>query len=41
MTGGGLGRLEPETSRSTVLGLGLTPPESNLSVALDYFDIKI
>lgn len=41
VTGGGLGVLEPETSRATVVGVILTPPESNLSLALDYFEIKI
>ena len=41
VTGGGLGVLEPETSRATVIGVVLTPPESNLSIAVDYFDIKI
>ena len=41
VTGGGLGVLEPETSQATVIGVVLTPPESNLSIAVDYFDIKI
>ncbi len=41
VTGGGLGVLEPETSRATVIGVILTPPESNLSLAVDYFEIKI
>jgi iron complex outermembrane recepter protein len=41
VTGGGLGVLEPETSTATVIGLVLTPPDSNLSIALDYFQIKI
>lgn len=41
VTGGGLGVLEPETSKATVIGLVLTPPDSNLSVAIDYFEIKI
>ena len=41
VTGGGLGVLEPETSKATVIGLVLTPPDSNLSLALDYFEIKI
>ncbi|WP_156459601.1 TonB-dependent receptor domain-containing protein [Brevundimonas sp. Root1279] len=40
-TGGGLGLLEPETSVATVIGVVLTPPDSNLSLALDYFEIKI
>ncbi|HEY0599214.1 TonB-dependent receptor domain-containing protein [Brevundimonas sp.] len=41
VTGGGLGVLEPETSTATVIGVVLTPPDSNLSLALDYFEIKI
>ncbi|HWQ86043.1 TonB-dependent receptor plug domain-containing protein [Brevundimonas sp.] len=41
VTGGGLGVLEPETSKATVIGLVLTPPDSNLSVAVDYFEINI
>lgn len=41
VTGGGLGVLEPETSKATVIGLVLTPPDSNLSVAIDYFQIRI
>lgn len=41
VTGGGLGVLEPETSTATVIGVILTPPESNLSLAVDYFEIKI
>ena len=41
VTGGGLGVLEPETSTATVLGVILTPTNSNLSLAIDYFDIKI
>jgi iron complex outermembrane receptor protein len=41
VTGGGLGVLEPETSKATVVGLVLTPPDSNISVAIDYFEIKI
>ena len=41
VTGGGLGVLEPETSKATVIGVILTPPDSNLSVAVDYFEIKI
>lgn len=40
-TGGGLGVLEPETSEATVIGVVLTPPDSNLSIALDYFEIEI
>lgn len=41
VTGGGLGVLNPETSRATVLGVVLTPPNSGLSLAVDYFEIKI
>lgn len=41
VTGGGLGVLTPETSTATVIGVVLTPPDSNLSLAIDYFDIKI
>lgn len=41
VTGGGLGVLEPETSKATVIGLVLTPPDSNLSLAIDYFQIRI
>lgn len=40
-TGGGLGVLEPETSKSTVLGVIITPPDSGLSLAVDYFEIEI
>ncbi|MCS6625419.1 TonB-dependent receptor [Roseibacterium beibuensis] len=39
--GGGLGDLVPETSVATVVGVVLTPPDSNLSLAIDYFEIKI
>jgi iron complex outermembrane recepter protein len=43
---GGLGLLESETSRSMVLGAILTPkfdflPDTRISVAVDYFDIKV
>lgn len=41
VTGGGLGVLEPETSKATVLGVIVTPPNSGLSVAVDYFEIEI
>ncbi|KAK0361338.1 hypothetical protein LTR94_023725, partial [Friedmanniomyces endolithicus] len=41
VTGGGLGVLEPETSKSTVYGVVLTPPNSGLSLAVDYFEIEI
>ncbi len=41
LRGGGLGRLKPEDSDSTTVGLVLTPPGSGLSVAVDYFDINV
>ncbi|RYG83245.1 MAG: TonB-dependent receptor, partial [Alphaproteobacteria bacterium] len=41
ITGGGLGVLEPETSKASVLGIIFTPPESNLSLAIDYYEIEI
>jgi iron complex outermembrane receptor protein len=41
VTGGGLGRLKPEDSKSLSVGLVLTPPEWGLNVAVDYFDIKV
>ena len=41
VTGGGLGVLTPETSKATVLGVVITPPNSGLSLAVDYFDIEI
>jgi iron complex outermembrane receptor protein len=41
VTGGGAGVLNPETSKATVIGVVLTPPDSNLSLALDYFEIEI
>lgn len=40
-TGGGFGNLTPETSTSTVLGVVLTPPNSGLSLAVDYYEIEI
>ncbi len=40
-TGGGLGVLEAETSEATVIGLVFTPPNSGLSLAIDYFEIDI
>lgn len=41
VTGGGLGVLQPETSQATVIGVVLTPTDTNLSLALDYFEIRI
>jgi iron complex outermembrane receptor protein len=38
---GGLGRLKPETSKAFSLGFVWTPRFANLSVAVDYFNIKI
>lgn len=43
---GGLGLLESETSRAWVVGAALTPkfgflPDTNISIAVDYFDIKV
>lgn len=38
---GGFGRLDAETSESTTVGLVWTPEFSNLSVAVDYFDIQV
>jgi iron complex outermembrane receptor protein len=44
--GGGLGNLEPETSKAKVASVVLTPtfnilPDTRFSVAVDYFDIKV
>ncbi len=41
ITGGGLGVLEAETSRSRTAGLIWTPEFANLSVSVDYFDIEV
>ncbi|MFZ4069358.1 MAG: TonB-dependent receptor plug domain-containing protein [Caulobacterales bacterium] len=41
VTGGGKGILEAETSEATTIGLIWTPDFLDLSIALDYFDIKI
>lgn len=45
-TSGGLGRLEPETSRSTTASVILTPtlaflPETQLALTVDYFQINV
>lgn len=40
-TGGGIGILEPETAKSTSVGIIWTPSFTNLSVALDYWKIEI
>lgn len=40
-TGGGLGRLKAETSKATTFGVIWTPSFMDLSLALDYFDIKV
>jgi iron complex outermembrane receptor protein len=44
--GGGLGNLEPETSKAKVASIVLTPtfdilPDTRFSLAVDYFDIKV
>ena len=44
--GGGLGTLEPETSKAKVFSVVLTPtfnvlPDTRFSLAVDYFDIKV
>lgn len=44
--GGGLGNLEPETSRAKVVSVVLTPtfsalPDTRFSLAVDFFDIKV
>jgi iron complex outermembrane receptor protein len=41
ITSGGLGRLKPEESEAYTLGMVLTPTGSNLSIAIDYFDIRV
>jgi len=41
ITGGGLGVLEAETSKSNTFGLIWTPGFANLSVSVDYFDIEV
>ncbi|MEG1029680.1 MAG: TonB-dependent receptor, partial [Brevundimonas sp.] len=41
VTGGGLGVLTPETSKATVVGVIITPPNTGISLAVDYFDINI
>lgn len=45
-TGGGIGVLDPETSKATTLGIVLTPPAgpwngARFSLAVDYFDIEV
>lgn len=39
--GGGAGHLRPETSKALTFGLVWTPEFAPLSVAVDYFDIKV
>jgi iron complex outermembrane recepter protein len=39
--GGGAGHLKPETSKALTFGLVWTPEFAPLSVAIDYFDIKV
>jgi outer membrane receptor protein involved in Fe transport len=41
ITGGGLGVLEAERSKSRTIGLVWTPEFTDLSVAIDYFDIEV
>jgi iron complex outermembrane recepter protein len=46
ITSGGLGRLEPESSRSTTASIILTPtfsflPDTQLALTIDYFQIKV
>lgn len=41
ITGGGVGVLEPETSDASTIGVILTPSFTNLSVAVDYFEIEV
>ena len=41
ITGGGLGVVKPETSKSFTTGLVFTPGFANLSASLDYFRIEV
>lgn len=41
VTGGGKGILNPETAESLSVGLIWTPTFADLSIAVDYFDIKV
>ena len=41
VSGGGAGVLKPETSDAFTLGLVITPPIGNFSIAVDYFDIEV
>jgi iron complex outermembrane receptor protein len=41
ITGGGLGVLEAETSKSKTIGVIWTPGFANLNVSVDYFDILV
>ncbi len=40
-TGGGAGRLKPETSKAFNAGIVFTPTFAPISVALDYFDMQV
>ncbi|VXB79344.1 TonB-dependent receptor [Luteimonas sp. 9C] len=40
-SGGGLGQLTPENSRSSTVGLVFTPSFANVNVSFDYFDIEV
>jgi iron complex outermembrane receptor protein len=41
LTGGGLGRLNPEDSESLSVGIVLTPADWGLNIAVDYFEIEV
>ncbi|MGL6290266.1 MAG: TonB-dependent receptor domain-containing protein [Silanimonas sp.] len=41
VTGGGLGVVKPETSKSFTTGLVFTPEFANISASLDYFEIEV
>jgi iron complex outermembrane receptor protein len=41
VTGGGIGILKAETSKAKTIGVVLTPSFTNLSIALDYFEIQV
>jgi iron complex outermembrane receptor protein len=41
ISGGGLGVLKPETSKSFTAGIVFTPASSNFSMSVDYFEIEV
>lgn len=41
ISGGGLGVLEPETSKALTAGIVFTPEFANLSLSVDYFEIQV